>query len=60
MAESGRSLLKTMGEQVTSLFGTAPRSHTSIDEGGWLGLSGEPLADLNMACVFSGPNSSCS
>ena len=57
MAESGRTLLKTMGEQVTYLFGTAPRSHTSIDEGGWLGLSGEPLADLNMACVFSGPNS---
>jgi GNAT superfamily N-acetyltransferase len=55
VAETGQVWLKTMGEQVTSLFGSSPRSHTSIDEGGWLSLSGEPLADLNMACVFSGP-----
>lgn len=58
MAETGRAWLKTTGEQVTSLFCPSPRSHTSIDDGGWLGLSGEPLADLNMTCVFSGPTAS--
>lgn len=53
--DAGRRWLELMGAQLVRCFQMSPRGHASIDDGGWLALTGERLADLNMACVFEGP-----
>jgi GNAT superfamily N-acetyltransferase len=55
MPESQAFWLMTTGLQVVDCFGKAPRARARIDEGGWLALTGEASADLNMACVLDGP-----
>ncbi len=51
----GRQWLETMGAQLVRYFQMAPNGSASMDEGGWLALTGERSADLNMACVLDGP-----
>ena len=55
MPESQAFWLMTTGLQVVDCFGRAPRARASFDEGGWLALTGEASADLNMGCVLDGP-----
>ena len=55
MPESQAFWLMTTGLQVVDCFGKTPRARARTDEGGWLALTGEASADLNMACVLDGP-----
>jgi hypothetical protein len=55
MPESQAFWLMTTGLQVVDCFGRAPRARARFDEGGWLALTGEASADLNMGCVLDGP-----
>ena len=55
MPESQAFWLMTTGLQVVDCFGKTPRARARIDEGGWLALTGEASADLNLACVLDGP-----
>jgi GNAT superfamily N-acetyltransferase len=55
MPESQAFWLMTTGLQVVDCFGRAPRARARFDEGGWLALTGEAAADLNMGCVLDGP-----
>jgi len=43
-----------MGAQVVEGFSKAPASRVRVDDGGWLALTGEPLADLNMGGIMAG------
>ncbi len=52
MLESGTFWLKIMGLQVTDAFGRSPSARARIDEGGWLALTGEASADMNMGAVL--------
>lgn len=45
-------MLMQVGRDASVLLGSAPRGLCRIDEHGWLGLSGEAGADLNMAAVL--------
>jgi GNAT superfamily N-acetyltransferase len=55
MPESQAFWLMTTGLQVVDCFGRAPRARARFDQGGWLALTGEASADLNMGCVLDGP-----
>jgi GNAT superfamily N-acetyltransferase len=55
MPESQAFWLMTTGLQVVDCFGRAPRARARFDEAGWLALTGEASADLNMGCVLDGP-----
>src|ERR1035441_10901061 len=55
MPESQAFWLMTTGLQVVDCFGKAPGARARFDEGGWLALTGEASADLNMGCVLDGP-----
>ena len=47
--------LETAGAQLSRWFARAPRSHVSLDAGGWIALSGEPWTGFNAACVLDSP-----
>jgi hypothetical protein len=44
----GSSVLTQSGRDFALLFGGVPGSHCRVGEHGWLALSGEASADLNM------------
>jgi len=47
------AVLRSMSHDMDAMMRDSPNAHLRIDDGGWLGLSGEKgFADLNMAMVF--------
>ena len=48
---NGSSVLMQTGRDCAVFFGSAPQALCRVDEHGWLGLSGEASADLNMVFV---------
>jgi GNAT superfamily N-acetyltransferase len=55
MPESPAFWLMTTGLQLADCVTQAPHGRARIDDGGWLALSGENSADLNMGCILDGP-----
>jgi len=47
--------LETEGAQLSHWFARAPKSHVSLETGGWIALSGEPWIGFNVACVLDSP-----
>ena len=57
MDVTASSLWRQAGEALVPLLGGLPTAVVQLTPDGWLALSGEPVADFNMAYVADGPTS---